>query len=102
MGYQGDFTMNNPPTSPLCTTPDQQQEYAWFTRQHDANFQFGGESVFTTFDNGNLRIKRCDINGNSRGYVLTVDEAKPHRHPASDSGSGRIFQRSGHGGGDSW
>ena len=45
MGYQGDFTMNNPPTSPLCTTPTQQQEYAWFTHQHDANFQFGAESV---------------------------------------------------------
>ena len=74
MGYQGDFTMIDPPTSPLCTTPDQQQEYAWFTHQHDANFQLGAESVFTVFDNGNLRRQRCDKNGNSRGYVLTVDE----------------------------
>ena len=74
MGYQGDFTMINPPSSPLCTTPDQQQEYAWFTHQHDANFQYGGHRVFTTFDDGNLRVKRCDTNGNSRGYVLTVDE----------------------------
>jgi arylsulfate sulfotransferase len=75
MGYQGDFTMIDPPSSPLCTTPDQQQAYQWFTHQHDANFQFGGDSVFTTFDNGNLRRRRCDKNGNSRGYALTVDEA---------------------------
>jgi arylsulfate sulfotransferase len=74
MGYEGDFTMNNPVTSPLCTTPDQQEIYEWFSHTHDANFQFGGESVFTVFDNGNLRVKRCDTNGNSRGYVLTVDE----------------------------
>jgi hypothetical protein len=73
MGYQGNFTMNDPPTSPLCTTPAQQQEYAWFTHQHDANFQFGAQTVLTIFDNGNLR-RRCDKNGNSRGYVLTVDE----------------------------
>ena len=73
MGPFSDFTMINPPTSPLCTTPDQQQEYAWFTHQHDANFQFGAESVLTVFDNGNLR-RRCDRGGNSRGYVLTVDE----------------------------
>ncbi len=75
MGYQGDFTMNDPPTSPLCTTPDQQQEYAWFTHQHDANFEYGGQSVLTLFDNGNLRIASCDTGGSSRGYVLTVDEA---------------------------
>ena len=74
MGYQGDFTMIDPPTSPLCTTPNQRQEYAWFTHQHDANFQFGAESVLTVFDNGNLRRQRCDTGGNSRGYVLTVDE----------------------------
>jgi hypothetical protein len=75
MGYQGDFTMIDPPTSPLCTTPDQEEAYQWFTHQHDPNFQYGGDSVFTTFDNGNLRRGRCDTNGNSRGYALTVDEA---------------------------
>ena len=75
MGYEGDFTMINPPTSPLCTTPDQQQEYAWFTHMHDPDFQYGGHSVLTTLDNGNLRVKRCDTGGNSRGYVLNVDEA---------------------------
>jgi arylsulfate sulfotransferase len=79
MGYQGDFTMNNPPTSPLCTTPDQQDAYQWFSHQHDTNFQpfdLNGQEVFTVFDNGNLRIARCDTNGNSRGYVLNVDETK--------------------------
>jgi arylsulfate sulfotransferase len=79
MGNQGDFTMINPPTNPLCSTPQQQQEYAWFSHQHDANFQFGGESVFSTFDNavtwilGGGKIVPCDPNGHSRGYVLTVD-----------------------------
>jgi arylsulfate sulfotransferase len=75
MGYQGDFTLNDPPSSPLCTTPNQQQIYAWFSHQHDANFEYGGQSVLTLFDNGNLRITRCDTGGSSRGYVLTVDES---------------------------
>jgi len=76
MGYQGDFTLTNPPTSPLCTTPDQQDAYQWFGHQHDANFQLGGNTVLSTFDNGNLRIAKCDTNGHSRGYVLSVDEAQ--------------------------
>ena len=65
----------NPPTSPKCTTPANQQVFAWFSHQHDANFQYGGQSVLTIFDNGTLRDHYCDTNGNSRGYVLTVDEA---------------------------
>jgi hypothetical protein len=73
MGNGGDFTMNNPPTNPLCNTPQQQQEFAWFSHQHDANFQFGGETVLTIFDNGTTWVKDCDPNGHSRGYVLTVD-----------------------------
>ena len=73
MGNQGDFTMTNPVTNPLCSTPEQQQEYAWFAHQHDANFQFGGESVLSVFDNGTTWVKDCDPNGHSRGYVLTVD-----------------------------
>ena len=75
MGYQGDFAMNDPVTSPNCSTPNQQQIYAWFTHQHDANFEYGGQSVLTTFDNGNLRITRCDKGGSSRGYVASVDES---------------------------
>ena len=73
MGNQGDFAMNNPVTNPLCNTPEQQQEYAWFAHQHDANFQFGGESVLSVFDNGTTWVKDCDPDGHSRGYVLTVD-----------------------------
>ena len=75
MGYQGDFTLLNPPTSPWCTTPDQQDAYQWFSHQHDANFQLGGNTVMSVFDNGNLRIAKCDTNGNSRGFALSVDEA---------------------------
>jgi arylsulfate sulfotransferase len=79
LGNGGDFTMNNPPTNPLCSTPTQQQEFAWFSHQHDANFQYGAESVFTVFDNGVTwilgggPIVPCDPSGHSRGYVLTVD-----------------------------
>lgn len=78
MGYQGDFTINNPPTPPAgstCTTPTQLQEYAWFSHQHDANFQFGTQTTLSLFDNGNLRIRACDTGGSSRGYVLSVDES---------------------------
>jgi hypothetical protein len=75
MGYQGDFTLQNPPTSPLCVTSDQQDAYQWFTHQHDANFQLGGNTILSVYDNGNLRRAKCDTNGNSRGYVLNVDEA---------------------------
>jgi arylsulfate sulfotransferase len=80
MGYQGDFTMIDPPVPPAgsaCTTPNQLQEYAWFSHQHDPNFQpfdLSGEEVLTLFDNGNHRITECDTSGNSRGYVLNVDE----------------------------
>ena len=73
MGYQGDFTMINPPTSPLCTTSTEQEEFQWFTHQHDANFEFGSQKVLSVFDNGDLRTAACDTNGNSRGYVLQVD-----------------------------
>ena len=91
MGYQGDFTMNNPPTSPLCSTPDQQDAYQWFTHQHDPNFQpfeLNEEEVFTVFDNGNLRIAKCDTNGSSRGYVLNVDETNMTVTPLLAQGLG--------------
>ena len=75
MGYQGDFTLTNPPTSPLCTTPDQQDAFQWFGHQHDANFQFGANNIMSVYDNGNLRLARCDKHGHSRGFVVSVDEA---------------------------
>ncbi len=81
MGYQGDFTLLNPPTSPLCTTPDQQDAFQWFSHQHDANFQRNGNTILSVFDNGVLRVAKCDTNGNSRGYVLSVDEAKLQATP---------------------
>ncbi len=81
MGYQGDFTLLNPPTSPPCSTPDQQEAYRWFSHQHDANFQLGGNTILSVFDNGNLRRARCEPDGNSRGYVLSVDEANLRATP---------------------
>jgi arylsulfate sulfotransferase len=77
LGNEGDFTMNNPvtpPSSPTCTIPTTSPAwYAWFTHQHDANFQFGGTSVFETLDNATVWYNWCDPNTHSRGYVLTVD-----------------------------
>lgn len=82
MGYQGDFTLANPPSSPLCTTPDQKDAFQWFSHQHDANFQLGGNIVLSVYDNGNLRRARCDTDGNSRGYVLHVDETHLRATPS--------------------
>jgi arylsulfate sulfotransferase len=77
MGNGGDFTMNNPvtpPSSPTCTIPTTSPSwYAWFSHQHDANFQFGGTTVFSTLDNATVWYTWCNPNTHSRGYVLTVD-----------------------------
>ena len=81
MGYQGDFTLLNPPTSPNCTTPRQKDAYQWFTDQHDANFNYGKETILSVYDNGDLRINLCDTGGHSRGYILSVDEAKLQATP---------------------
>lgn len=80
MGYQGDFTLLDPPTSPDCQTQDQKDAYQWFTHQHDANFQLNG-NIMSVFDNGNLRVAKCDSNGNSRGYVISVDEVNRQATP---------------------
>jgi len=80
MGYQGNFTLLNPPTSPDCQTDDQKDAYQWFTHQHDANFQLNG-NIMSVYDNGNLRVAKCDSNGNSRGYVISVDEANRQATP---------------------
>jgi arylsulfate sulfotransferase len=47
----------------------------WFSHQHDANWQFGGTSVLSLFDNGNTRLALCDPGAQSRGMVLQVDQA---------------------------
>lgn len=62
MGVDGTFTFNNINNDP----------YPWFSHQHDAGFETNG--VFDCFDNGNTRITD-EGSGNSRGYVLNVDEA---------------------------
>src|SRR5262249_37212444 len=87
MGYQRSFTRNSPPAGSHFTPPDLHRDFAWFTHQPDANFQFGAESVLTVFDNGSLR-RRCDTNGNSRGYVLTVDETNTSLPPLMIQGLG--------------
>jgi hypothetical protein len=75
MGPFGDFTITNPPQNG-CGDPN---VFPWFTHQHDAAFQSEGGigqlglSVFTVFDDGNLRVQQCS-GGNSRGMVLLVNE----------------------------
>jgi hypothetical protein len=75
MGPFGDFTITNPPQT-ACGDPN---VFPWFTHQHDAAFQSEGgigqlgQSVFSIFDDGNLRVQECS-GGNSRGMVLLVNE----------------------------
>ncbi len=96
MGYQGDFTLTNPPTSPLCTTPDQQDAFQWFGHQHDANFQFGANNIYIglrqwQFASREMRQRR------SQSRLRSQRRRDP---PASDSysalRSGLLFVRSGH------
>lgn len=60
MGQGGDFTINS-------TDP-----YPWFSHQHDPGFLQGSNQVLAMFDNGNTRVSQQG--GDSRGYVLQVDE----------------------------
>ncbi len=61
LGADGDFSMNS-------TDP-----YPWFSGQHDAEFQYGGQQVLSLFDNGNTRVLSYP-GENSRGQVLNVDQ----------------------------
>ena len=72
LGHDGDFTIVNPLPNP-CGDPN---VFSWFTHQHDAAFQRQNvlPEVFTTFDDGNLRVQQCG-SGNSRGMVLYVTES---------------------------
>ena len=47
----------------------------WFSHQHDVNFQDSGMTVLSMFDNANTLRANCNPNGNSRGYVLNVNQA---------------------------
>jgi hypothetical protein len=61
LGLGGDFTMNSPDPNP------------WFSAQHEAAFELGGQQYLSLFDNGNTRVNQ--FGGNSRGQVLIINEA---------------------------
>ena len=63
LGLDGNFTINS-------TDP-----YPWFSHQHDTEYELGGTSVLSLFDNGNTRfVVNPGVVENSRGYVLNIDE----------------------------
>ena len=65
LGLGGSFTMNS------------SDPYPWFSHQHDAGFVQNGATIFTAFDNGNTRVSPPPLglgSGDSRGYVLHVDQ----------------------------
>lgn len=59
LGPDGDFTMQTAGS------------YPWFSHQHNPEFQLGGMTELTVFDNGNTRVQT--FSGNSRGMSLSVD-----------------------------
>jgi len=67
LGFGGDFTMNNTSNDP----------YPWFSHQHDPGFVQDGTTTLAMFDNGNTRVSAPPLglgSGDSRGYVLSVDQ----------------------------
>lgn len=75
LGKEGDFAF---------ISEDPNDEWPWFSHQHDARFQ-GDELV--VYDNGNTRVE-LGPGGNSRGQVLLIDEEKMEAHVRSyDLGS---------------
>jgi arylsulfate sulfotransferase len=73
LGLDGSFTIDNPTNDP----------YPWFSHQHDPGFLQNGTTTIALFDNGNTRVAPPPIglglppgtlDGDSRGYVMTVDE----------------------------
>lgn len=73
LGLDGSFTIDNPTNDP----------YPWFSHQHDAGFLQDGTTTIALFDNGNTRVAPPPIglglppgtlDGDSRGYVMTIDE----------------------------
>jgi len=84
MGPGGDFTFNN----------IYNDDWPWFSHQHEVGFENAGAGSMTLFDNGNTRVSPATgvhastgpipglgsvgckpIDCNSRGMALTVDEA---------------------------
>jgi arylsulfate sulfotransferase len=77
LGKDGDFAINS-------TDP-----WPWFSHQHDVEFD---GTNYVLFDDGNTRISPPPIglgSGNSRGYVLSVDESTMTATPVllADMGS---------------
>ncbi len=62
LGLDGDFTMT--------TTSD---PYPWFSHQHDVEFELGGTTLLSLYDNGNTRIA-ANPGEDSRGQALTIDQ----------------------------
>jgi len=65
LGLGGDFHINS-------TDP-----YPWFSHQHDVGFELGGTTILSLEDNGNTRVQPPPVglgSGNSRGYVLSIDQ----------------------------
>ena len=63
MGLDGDFALIG----------DANDNYPWFSHQHDAEWDFGGTNL-SVFDNGNTRIAQ-NRGQHSRGQMLSVNEA---------------------------
>lgn len=66
LGLGGDFAMTG--------TSD---PYPWFSHQHHAGWDIPGQPVMSMFDNGNTRVSPPPTgtgSGDSRGYVINVDE----------------------------
>jgi hypothetical protein len=61
LGAGGDFSIQS------------NDPYPWFSHQHDAQFD-PSTGMFLAFDNGNTRIALAGGVGNSRGYVMQLDE----------------------------
>jgi arylsulfate sulfotransferase len=65
LGLGGDFTINS------------SDPYPWFSHQHDPGFVQDGTTILAMFDNGNTRVSPPPLglgSGDSRGYVLNVDQ----------------------------
>ena len=65
LGKDGDFTINS------------SDPYPWFSHQHDPGFVQDGTTTLALFDNGNTRVSPPPVglgSGDSRGYVLNVDQ----------------------------
>jgi arylsulfate sulfotransferase len=61
LGVAGDFAIQS------------NDPYPWFSHQHDAQLD-PATGTFIAFDNGNTRVTLAAGVGNSRGYVLQLDE----------------------------